>query len=183
MESLGAKRFPEADSLGDVSTGPTLTTQSEDALDEGRRGPSRAAVRSRGAIVQTGDALAPMARQPLVDGSQRDTTARRGGPYGWLSNDDGLDIDALGNWRGSTVPSRVSVEVKLSMAQNIQQFRWKKDRVKQELTDTMRESYSAVRSISKERTIDMRTAAFTLAIRQVAEAGTARMFAEEEFQI
>jgi hypothetical protein len=183
VESLGAKRFPEADSLGDVSTGPTLTTQSEDALDECWRGPSRAAVRSRGTIVQTGDSLAAMARQPLVDGSQRDATARRGGPYGWLSNDDGLDIDALGNWAGSTVPSRVSVDVKLSIAQNIQQFRWKKDRVNQELTDTMCESYSAVRGIAKDRAIDMQTAAFTLALRRVVEAGTARMFTEEEFQI
>ena len=48
----------EADSLGDVSAGPTLAAQSEDALDEGPRGPSRAAVRSRRTIVQTGDALA-----------------------------------------------------------------------------------------------------------------------------
>ena len=51
----------EADDLGDVSAGPTLTTQRNDALDEGPRGPSRAAVRSRGTIVQTGDALAAMA--------------------------------------------------------------------------------------------------------------------------
>ena len=84
--------------------------------------------------------------------------------------------DILANAGGVTVSY-------FEWAQNSQQFRWKKDRVNQELTDTMCESYSAVRGIAKERAIDMRTAAFTLAIRRVAEAGRARMFTEEEFQI
>ena len=81
----------EADSLGDVSVGPTLAAQRNDALDQGPRGPSRAAVRSRGTIVQTGDALAAVTRQPLVDGSQRDATGRRGVPWRLLLGEDALD--------------------------------------------------------------------------------------------
>ena len=81
----------EADSLGDVSGGPTLAAQRNDAVHQRPRGPSRAAVRSRGTIVQTGDTLAAIARQPLVDGSLRDATGRRGVPWRLLLGADALD--------------------------------------------------------------------------------------------
>lgn len=68
-------------------------------------------------------------------------------------------------------------------AQNIQQFRWQKDRVDQELTDTMRKAYAAVRKVAEEFSVDLRTAAFILAIRRVGEAAKARVYTQEEIQL
>jgi len=59
-------------------------------------------------------------------------------------------------------------------AQNIQQFRWDLERVNNELEKTMRRAYGAVHEIASERRIDMRTAAFVLAIRRVAQAALSR---------
>jgi glutamate dehydrogenase/leucine dehydrogenase len=67
--------------------------------------------------------------------------------------------------------------------QNIQQFRWRKDRVDQELTDMMRKAYAAVREVAKQHSIDLRTAAFVLAIRRVSEAAMARTYVEEDIQL
>ena len=58
--------------------------------------------------------------------------------------------------------------------QNIQQFRWDLERVNTELEKTMRLAYRAVADIAKERDVDLRTAAFVLAIRRVAQAALAR---------
>ncbi len=58
--------------------------------------------------------------------------------------------------------------------QNIQQFRWDLERVNSELEKTMRLAYRAVAEIAKERNLDLRTAAFVLAIRRVAQAALAR---------
>jgi glutamate dehydrogenase (NAD(P)+) len=58
--------------------------------------------------------------------------------------------------------------------QNIQQFRWDLERINSELEKTMRRAYRAVSEIAKERNIDLRTAAFVLAIRRVAQAALAR---------
>ena len=58
--------------------------------------------------------------------------------------------------------------------QNIQQFRWDLERVNTELEKTMRLAYRAVADIAKERNVDLRTAAFVLAIRRVAQAALAR---------
>lgn len=60
-------------------------------------------------------------------------------------------------------------------AQNIQQFRWDLDRVNDELSKVMRKAYQAVRQVSRERNIDMRTAAFVLAIQRVGQAALARI--------
>ena len=43
--------------------------------------------------------------------------------------------------------------------QNIQQFSWRKERVDQELTDTMRKAYAAVSEVAEGHSIDMRAAA------------------------
>jgi len=67
--------------------------------------------------------------------------------------------------------------------QNIQQFSWQKDRVDQELTDKMRKAYAAVREVATQHSIDMRTAAFVLAIRRVGEAAVARTYVEEDIQL
>ena len=58
--------------------------------------------------------------------------------------------------------------------QNIQQFRWDLERINSELEKTMRRAYRSVSEIAKERNIDLRTAAFVLAIRRVAQAALAR---------
>ena len=60
-------------------------------------------------------------------------------------------------------------------AQNIQQFRWDVQRVNDELSKVIRKAYQAVRQVSKDRNIDMRTAAFVLAIQRVGKAALARI--------
>ena len=84
--------------------------------------------------------------------------------------------DILANAGGVTVSY-------FEWAQNIQQFRWQKDRVDQELTQMMRKAYSAVREVALEKDIDMRTAAFVLAIRRVGEAAKSRMYVKEDIPL
>ena len=68
----------------------------------------------------------------------------------------------------------------LEWAQNIQQFRWDEERVNQELDKKMRRAYRSVREVANEHDIDMRTAAFVLAIRRVGKAALARQHIETE---
>jgi len=84
--------------------------------------------------------------------------------------------DILANAGGVTVSY-------FEWVQNIQQFRWRKDRVDQELTDMMRKAYAAVKEVAKQHSIDLRTAAFVLAIRRVSEAAMARTYVEEDIQL
>ncbi len=49
-------------------------------------------------------------------------------------------------------------------AQNIQQFKWDADWVQSELTKTMRAAYAAVTQVANEKNVDLRTAAFVLAV-------------------
>ena len=64
-------------------------------------------------------------------------------------------------------------------AQNIQQFRWELDRVRQELTNYMRKAYRSVADVASKQKVDLRTAAFVLAIGRVAEAATSRRLISE----
>jgi len=84
--------------------------------------------------------------------------------------------DILANAGGVTVSY-------FEWTQNIQQFSWQKDRVDKELTRMMRKAYAAVREVAEEKSIDLRTAAFVLAIRRVGEAAKARMYVKEEIQL
>ena len=84
--------------------------------------------------------------------------------------------DILANAGGVTVSY-------FEWVQNIQQFSWPYDRVQQELTDIMRRAYAAVNKVARQYSIDMRTAAFVLAIRRVGEAAMARSFVEEDIQL
>lgn len=83
--------------------------------------------------------------------------------------------DILANAGGVTVSY-------FEWAQNIQQFRWKKDRVDEELTHRMREAYAAVREVAEKEKIDMRIAAFVLGIRRVGHAAISRNYAPEKIE-
>ncbi|MGD8854236.1 MAG: hypothetical protein PVI28_17805 [Gammaproteobacteria bacterium] len=84
--------------------------------------------------------------------------------------------DILANAGGVTV-------IYFEWAQNIQQFRWQKDRVDQELTHVMHKAYAAVREVAEEHSIDLRIAAFVLAIRRVAKAVMARRYVKQEIPL
>jgi len=84
--------------------------------------------------------------------------------------------DILANAGGVTVSY-------FEWVQNIQQFSWEKERVDRELTEIMRKAYAAVSEVAVEYSIDMRTAAFVLAIRRVGEAAKARVYTEEDIQL
>ena len=77
--------------------------------------------------------------------------------------------DILANAGGVTVSY-------FEWTQNIQQFRWEEDRVVAELEKVMRRAYQGVADLAAETGLDMRTAAFVLAIRRVVRAAVARRF-------
>ncbi len=54
--------------------------------------------------------------------------------------------------------------------QNIQQFRWEEERVNAELAKYMARAYDAVAKTAKSKSVDLRTAAFIVAIERVAAA-------------
>jgi len=65
--------------------------------------------------------------------------------------------------------------------QNVQQFRWRLDRVNAELHAMMLESYDQIKKIAKSSRCDLRTAAFQLAISRVAQATALRGLENEAF--
>lgn len=81
--------------------------------------------------------------------------------------------DILANAGGVTVSY-------FEWVQNIQQFRWELDRVRAELEKKMREAYAAVRDVAKQNQLDLRTAAFVLAIQRVGRAALSRRSLREE---
>ncbi len=84
--------------------------------------------------------------------------------------------DILANAGGVTVSY-------FEWAQNIQQFRWEKERVERELGLIMRKAYAAVREVAETERIDLRTAAFVLAIRRVGQAAKSRMYVKEPIRL
>jgi glutamate dehydrogenase (NAD(P)+) len=65
--------------------------------------------------------------------------------------------------------------------QNVQQFKWREERVYAELQSMMMDSYNEVRKTAKINHCDMRTGAFTLAISRVARAASLRGLENEGF--
>ena len=81
--------------------------------------------------------------------------------------------DILANAGGVTVSY-------FEWVQNIQHFRWEVDHVQRELEKTMRKAYRDVTDLAKEKTIDLRTAAFLLGIRRVGQAALSRVHISED---
>ena len=84
--------------------------------------------------------------------------------------------DILANAGGVTVSY-------FEWAQNVQRFSWEYDRVVNELEKVMRRAYRSVRDLAKEKNIDLRTAAFTLAIQRVGKAALSRTMVSEEVDL
>lgn len=75
--------------------------------------------------------------------------------------------DILANAGGVTVSY-------FEWAQNIQQFQWELDRITTELEKRMVRAYTSVRDVAKDKSIDLRTAAFVLGVRRVGKAALSR---------
>lgn len=65
--------------------------------------------------------------------------------------------------------------------QNVQQFRWRLDRVNQELKLLMLDAYREIRTLAQTDDCDLRTAAFQLGISRVARATSLRGMENEGF--
>ena len=116
-----------------------------------------------GAITE--DNAAEVKASIVVEGANAPTTPTADA----ILNDRGVFIipDILANAGGVTVSY-------FEWTQNIQRFSWELDRINDELGKTMRKAYRSVSEMAEKQQVDMRTAAFALAIRRVGDAVLAR---------
>jgi glutamate dehydrogenase (NAD(P)+) len=107
----------------------------------------------------------------IVEGANAPTTPEA---HRVLVDRDVLVVpDILANAGGVTVSY-------FEWAQNIQQFRWDEERVNLELDKKMSRAYRSVRETAEQNGIDLRTAAFVLAIRRVGRAALSRVHIGQE---
>ncbi len=150
-EHEGVKGFPK----GDAFDGSQIITWDADVL-----------VPAALEDAITSDNAADVKASIIVEGANGPTTPEADA----ILNERGILIvpDILANAGGVTVSY-------FEWVQNIQQFKWDEQRINNELDKIMSKAYRSVRDIAKEHGIDMRTAAFTLAIRRVGQAAMARV--------
>jgi glutamate dehydrogenase (NAD(P)+) len=122
-----------------------------------------------GAIHQ--DNAADVKAKIIVEGANAPTTPEAD----QVLNERGILIipDILANAGGVTVSY-------FEWAQNMQHFRWDEEQVNLELDKKMSTAYRSVREVATQYDIDMRTAAFVLAIRRVGKAALARVHIKTE---
>jgi glutamate dehydrogenase (NAD(P)+) len=102
----------------------------------------------------------------IVEGANAPTTPKA---HQALVERDVLVVpDILANAGGVTVSY-------FEWAQNIQRFRWDEERVNLELDKMMSRAYRSVRETAEQHDVDLRTAAFVLAIRRVGRAALSRV--------
>jgi glutamate dehydrogenase (NAD(P)+) len=91
-----------------------------------------------------------------------------------LLEDRGVTVipDILANAGGVTVSY-------FEWSQNIQAYRWEEERVVRELDKIMRRAYHDVAGIAQKHDVDLRTAAFVLAIKRVVRAASLRRSARQ----
>ncbi len=107
----------------------------------------------------------------IVEGANAPTTP---GAHQVLVERDVLVVpDILANAGGVTVSY-------FEWAQNIQRFSWDEERVNLELDKKMARAYRSVRETADQYNIDLRTAAFVLAIRRVGRAALSRVHVGQE---
>jgi len=141
--------------------------------------PGAAPIDGAGVLTYAADVLIPAALEEAITADNaRDVQAEvvveaANGPLTVEAHDILVDRgvtvipDILANAGGVTVSY-------FEWSQNIQQFRWEEDRVVAELDKTMRRAYSNVAELARTDGLDMRTAAFALAVKRVARAAASR---------
>jgi glutamate dehydrogenase/leucine dehydrogenase len=189
IEKLGGKVVAVGDHTGGVSNAEGLDTKKLAEWVADKRGvkgfPGAEAFDSPEVLTWDADVLIPAALEDVltaenasgvrakivIEGANAPTTPEADE----ILHQRGVLVvpDILANAGGVTVSY-------FEWAQNIQQFRWELDRVRDELDKVMRRSYRAVAKVAGERGTTLRTAAFVLAIQRVAKAATSRYYIREE---
>ncbi|MHC4990474.1 MAG: Glu/Leu/Phe/Val family dehydrogenase, partial [Planctomycetota bacterium] len=180
----GAKVVAVADHTGGVAKEDGLDVPALDAWTSEHGGvkgfPGGEAFENTEIVTWDADVLVPAALEDaihkgnaadvkasiIVEGANGPTTPEADE----ILNERGVLIipDILANAGGVTVSY-------FEWAQNIQQFKWDEERVNAELDRKMSRAFKSVRDVANEFDIDMRTAAFVLAIRRVGKAALARV--------